>query len=139
MYITAKRSYPANATATGSTHPSAIQPPHPPSPTPSTLSEDIGWINSWIDEELLSFLQAHYDIPISELDNLALNVSKLMDQFEDPENDERFVESAVYAAINRKEMEKVEKVENYVWVAAVLVDWRERHNDSRIEDLQRLG
>jgi hypothetical protein len=53
------------------------------------------------------------------------------------------VASAVYAVVNRKTMDEADKmkkkVENYVWVAAVLVDWSGSNNDAIIGDLQMLG
>jgi len=104
---------------------------------------DIGWIRSWCDHELLAFLQAHYDIPIESIDNLANNVAGLIGDFEDPENDEAFVARVIYAAINRNMLDLkalgLEKVGSYIWVAAVLVDWRERHHEAKIQDLQRKG
>jgi hypothetical protein len=101
-------------------------PPDIPSPERSDDSSDEeGWIDSWIDAKLVAFLKMHYDIPDQEIDNLVPNFTELMEEV-GCENDERFVASAVYAAVNRKTMDEADKmkkkVENYVWVAALLVD-----------------
>jgi hypothetical protein len=120
---------------------------HLPRDTPSPersddSSDEEVWIDSWIDAKLVAFLKMHYNIPDKEIDNLVPNVTELMEEV-GCENDERFVASAVYAAVNRKTMDEADKmkkkVENYVWVAAVLVDWRGRNNDAIIGDLQMLG
>ena len=119
----------------------STSPPH----SPSSSSSDIDCIHSWIDTELLSFLQAHYDVPIEALDTLAKEVSELMDHFEDIENDEITVARIVHAAINRREISapksslSAEQLDSYVYIAAILVDYRERHHDATIEELQRLG